>query len=344
MIRIKDVAQRAGVSTATISRVMSGNAYVNPELRERVLAVVREMNYSPNGIARSMSRRKTHTLGLVVSDVTNPFFTSVARGVEDAGQASGYSVVLCNTDENPDKERTYLSVLRENRVDGILLAVSSSDVEHVDRLLHAGTKLVLIDRVAPGISVPSVLVDNVGAMREAVEYLLDLGHRRIGIVTGNTAVTTALERVQGYESALDRAGIAHDPALIFSSDFTEPGGHDAGFRLSTMPDPPTAVICSNNQMTTGLLIALRERGVHIPEDISIIGFDDLPYFSLLDHPLTAVAQPMYEMGRRACELLLQMLSDEDETIPPETQIRLPTHLVVRDSCREPRQQGSLHAC
>lgn len=333
MARLKDVADRAGVSTATTSRVLTGKGYVSDELRHRVLLAVEELNYSPDGVARSMSQRRTHTIGLVVSDVTNPFFTAVARGVEDIGQQRGYSLVLCNTDENLAKERAYLAVLREKRVDGILLAVSSQEAAHIRPLLDAGTKLVLIDRAIPGFDVPSVTVDNIGGIFQATDYLLGLGHRRIGIITVGIAVSTAVERLDGYKAALARAGMSRDPELIVHGGFTQQDGYESGLRLWSLSKRPTAVISCNNVMTTGLLIALRERGARIPEDVSVIGFDDLPYFALLENPLTAVAQPMYELGRCACELLLRLISGDASLTSEETHLRLPTQLLIRSSCR-----------
>jgi LacI family transcriptional regulator len=329
--RLADVAERAGVSTATISRVINNSGYVSEELRERVLKTVAELNYSPNGVARSMSQRRTLTLGLVVPDISNPFFTALARGAEDVGQKSGYSLVLCNTDRDLDKERGYLSVLREKRVDGVMLIMAGSEITHVQQLLDAGMKLVLVDRASPALKAPSVLVNNQSGVYEATRYLLFLGHDRIAVITGPPTVNNAVERLHGYEQALEEAGIPIDQALVIPGNFTYDGGRNAGYKLLDALHRPTAVISLNNGMTTGLLMALHERGARIPVDISVIGFDDLPYFQLLEHPLTAVSQPMYEMGKRACELLLELISGgiEDPTVH---HIRLPTKLILRDSC------------
>jgi len=318
---------------------LSGVAYVSEELRERVLRAVKDLDYSPDGIARSMSQRRTLTLGLVVSDITNPFFTAVSRGVEDTGQKSGYSVVLCNTDEDVEKERGYLRVLREKRVDGILLTTAGREGGHIQRLVEAGTKLVLIDRSIPGLSVPSVQVDNFGGVHRATEYLLNLGHRRIGIVTGRLSVSTADERLRGYEGALAAATVQLDPSLIVSGHFTEEGGHEAGRNLLSRSHRPTAVISCNNFMTTGLLVALREGGSRVPEDVSVISFDDLPYFALLDHPVTVISQPMYDLGRSACELLLRLITGELSPSSSKAHIRLPTGLVIRESCRRVDSQN-----
>jgi LacI family transcriptional regulator len=329
--RLADVAARAGVSTATISRVINSSGYVSDELRERVLKAVTELNYSPNGVARSMSQRRTLTLGLVVPDISNPFFTALARGAEDVGQRSGYSLVLCNTDRDLDKERGYLSVLREKRVDGVMLILAGSETTHVQQLLDGGMKLVLVDRSSPALKAPSVLVNNQSGVYEATEHLLSLGHHRIAVVTGPSTVNNAIERLGGYEQALEEAGIPIDQALVIPGNFTYDGGRNAGYKLLDALHRPTAVISLNNGMTTGLLMALRERGARIPVDMSVIGFDDLPYFQLLEHPLSAVSQPMYEMGKRACELLLELIGGAIED-PAAHHIRLPTRLILRDSC------------
>lgn len=320
------------MSAATTSRVLSGKEFVSEELRQRVLQAVEELNYSPNAVARSMAEHRTLTLGLVVSDVTNHFFTAVARGVEDAGQKAGYSVVLCNTDEQIEKERAYLSVLREKRVDGIILAVSSTEVAHITRVVEAGTVIVLIDRAAPKLNVPSVLVDNVGGVRRAVEYLIGLGHRRIGVVAGSPEVATAGERIAGYRSALSACGIPYDASLVALGDLKEAGGRTAAMKLWARSDRPTAIVSLSNVMTTGALLALRQCGARIPTDVSFIGFDDLPYFELLEHPLTVVTQPTYELGRYACELLLQSVESGGSFDRSHQEIRLPTQLIVRSSC------------
>jgi DNA-binding LacI/PurR family transcriptional regulator len=334
--RLKDVADHAGVSTATISRVLSGKGYVSPPLRERVLAAVAELNYVPNGIARSMTQRRTRVLGLIVSDITNPFFTAVARAVEDTAQEAGYTLVLCNSDERLVKERAYLAVLRENRVDGIILAATTTETAHVEPLIGAGIQLVLIDRGVPDLSVPSVQVDNFGGMYEATNYLLALGHHRIALIAGGMAISTAQERQEGFEAALQDAGIdftGAGEARIVDGGLSIQGGHDAALQLWDHPDRPTAIVAWSNVTTTGLLLALHERGVHVPDDVSIIGFDDLPQFVFLDHSITVVEQPTYEMGRQACQFLVRLLDEEVPVPAGDARVRLPARLVVRDSCR-----------
>jgi len=331
---LRDVARLAGVSTATTSRALSGRGFVSPELREKVLSAAKALNYTPNGLARSMSMRRTHTLGLVVSDVTNPFFTAIARSVEDAGQERGYSVVLCNTDGDADKESAYLTMLHEKRVDGILLSTTGKATRQIRSAVEAGIRMVLIDREAPGLDIPFVSAESRTGMYEAGQYLLGLGHRRIGVITGDPDVPTARARLDGLLDAMRQAGIEADPELILPGDFSEAGGRRAGRQLLTHPQPPTAIVSCNNLMTSGLLFSLRDTNKRFPHDVSILGFDDLPFFSLLEHPLTVVDQPTFEIGRVACHILLDIL-DGSEAQSAGASTRLPTRLVIRDSCQPP---------
>ncbi len=332
MSRLVDVARRAHVSLATTSRVLNGTEFVSDALRQRVLAAAKDLNYTPDGIARSMAKGHTRTLGLVVADITSSFFSQVARGVEDMGHAHGYSVVLCNADEDLSKEQAYLAMLREKRVDGILLAPSSGEAAHVQRLADAGVKLALLDRGIPALGLPSVQVDNVGGMHRATEYLLGLGHRRIAMVVGDLAITTARQRLQGFTAALEAAKIPLDPDLLIPARPHQDGGYDAARRIWSLRPRPTAIISWGDVTTTGVLLALRDDGARIPEDISVIGFDDVPLFSLLARPLTAIAQPAYEVGQRACDLLLRLIRDDAPLPPEESQVILPTQFLMRASC------------
>lgn len=329
-VRLTDVSELAGVSSATTSRVLSGKGFVSDELRLRVLSAVEELHYIPNGLARSMSLQRTHSLGLVVSDVTNPFFTVLARGVEDVGQERGYSVVLCNSDSKPEKERAYLEMLHQKRVDGIMVSANGADADPINRILRAGIGVVLVDRVLDHIDAPSISADNFGGALSATKYLLDLGHISIGIIAGKLDASTGEERLAGFRAAMDNKGLRVDESMVLRGDFTEEGGHLSALQLFSRPTPPTALISCNNLMTIGALFALRSLGRRVPSDLSLVSFDDLPLFSLLDHPLTVVSQPAYEMGRVACRLLIDQLEGLD---PTERNVRLNTELIVRDSCR-----------
>jgi LacI family transcriptional regulator len=337
MKRMEDVARQAQVSTATVSRVLNGAGFVSEELRQRVFAAAKEFNYAPNGIARSMAKGQTLTVGLVVGDITSPFFSHLARGVEDAVQANGYSLILCNADEDPTKEHAYLSILLEKRVDGILLAASNKDAGHVERLHESGVKLVLLDRVVPGLAVPAVQVENFGGIYQATEYLLALGHHRIAMAVGDLAISSARRRLDGFQAALEANGITLDPDLVVHAQPHQAGGYDAARQIMDLRPCPTAIISWSDVTTTGVLLALRDRGARIPEDISVVGFDDAPLLSLLACPLTVVAQPAYEVGLRASELLLRLIRDPAPLTDEESQILLPTQLITRASCGPARQ-------
>jgi LacI family transcriptional regulator len=256
----------------------------------------------------------------------------VARGVEDRGRKEGYGVFLCNTDEDLKTEVQYLNLLSGRRVDGILLAPAGGDPTHIRRLAESGIKLVLLDRTVAGLEIPSVLVDNTESTRRATSYLLSLGHRDIAVVTGKPSVSNSEERLEGYLRALREARMPVRESLILSGGFTYEGGYECGLLIGRAAVPPTAVLCCNNIMTTGLLVALRECDMHVPENISLISFDDLPYFTLLQHPVTAITQPTYELGSRACSLLIEMLDSPNEVTSARTGIRLPAEIVIRESC------------
>lgn len=330
MITIRDVAQRARVSVATAARALGGYGYVSIVTRRRVLRAASALDYHPNAIARSMIKGQTHTLAVVVSDNANPFFAAVVRGVEDTVLADGYAIVLCNADENPAKESIYLRMIREKRVDGLILSPSGGPVKLLTSLVRHETPVVLIDRRLDGVDADAVLVDNRAGARAAVEHLIALGHTRIGIISGPQRVFTASERLAGYMTTLRAAGIPVDEPLILEGNFKAESGYDLAGRLVDSSRPPTALFVANNLMTLGALLRLKELGVNIPRDIAVVGFDDMPWAPILTPPLTAVAQPSYEFGTAAAHLLMQRLQ-APKAAPPQTIVFQPK-LVVRESC------------
>jgi LacI family transcriptional regulator len=326
---IKHVAERAGVSTATVSRVLAGGSGVRRELIESVQEAVRLLDYQPNRVARNLRVRATRTIGLIIPDIQNPFFTSVVRGIEDVLQGDGYTLLLGNTDDNQERERVYLSTLHAEGVAGIILVTSDGRTPEFRRLLKAKVPLVVIDRVPAGLNVDAVTVANLEGAREATAHLIDLGHRRIGFIGGPAHLSTASERQSGYEEALRAAGYASAPELIKYGDFRQTGGYRAMRELLAIPEPPTAVFIANNLMTLGALQAIHECGLSIPDDIGIISFDDMSWATSLQPPLTAVAQPTYELGATAAELLLARMRDPER---PVRRVVLNTELMIRASC------------
>jgi LacI family transcriptional regulator len=325
---MRDVAERAGVSVTTVSHVINETRPVSDELRERVLVAINELGYQPNILARSLRRGKTHTIGMIVPDSANPFFAEVARGIEDTSFKHGYNLVLCNSDGDLSKETIYIDVLTEKRVDGILFVAAGTSTEHIRSLRERGMPLVVVDRELPGVAVDSVLTDNARGGWLATSHLIELGHRRIGCITGPSDVTPSADRITGYRQALREAGIPLDAALIVKGDFQFESGYRAAHQLLAMDDPPTAFFACNDLMAVGAISAALERGYRVPIDLSVVGFDDVPLASFNNPPLTTIAQPKYEMGVLAATMLLERLGDGD--MAPRRQL-LDTSLLIRQS-------------
>lgn len=332
MSTIHDVAKAAGVSIATVSATINQSAYVSPALQERVRKAVAEVGYHPDGIARSLKTRTTKTLGLIISDISNPFFTAVIRGIEDVANARGYTLVLCNTDERLEKERAYVQLLRSRRVDGLIMAPVGIAEEYEGFDAAVAVPLVFIDRRVPG-RADAVVVDNVRGALDVVRHLIDLRHRRIGIITGLPKISTSKERLQGYRQALTEAGLPVDPALLKIGYSRLDGGYQAARELLGLPARPTAVFATNNLMAIGLMRAVAECGLRCPQDISVACFDDFEWASVFHPRLTTVAQPTYDMGTKAAELLLARLDGSHAGEPREV-VLSPT-LIIRDSCGAP---------
>jgi LacI family transcriptional regulator len=332
MATIKEIAQLARVSIGTVSNVINGTAVVSPRRRERVLAAIRELDYHPNQVARSLKLKTTRMLGMVISDITNPFFPQLVRGAEDVALKHNYLLITFNTDDNLEREKQVLSVLRQRRVDGVLLVVAPNvgNDSHIRDILKAGVPTVCLDRVPAGIDVDSVSVDNVSGAHRCVQHLASMGHRRIAILTGPARVQTAAERLQGYKQALLEAGLPIRPELIREGDFRSESGYQLGRELLAGADRPTAVFVGNNMMSLGLLRALGELGLRCPEDIAVAMFDDFPFADAFRPRLTAVAQPAYSIGYRGAELLIERIEKKrQESVP--IRIRLSTDLMIRES-------------
>ncbi|MBI3362906.1 MAG: LacI family DNA-binding transcriptional regulator [Chloroflexi bacterium] len=329
MTTVKEVAKRAGVSTATVSRVLNDIPNVTPDARKRVQDAVQALNYRPSRVARRLRIKHTQVIGLIISDIQNLFFTSVTRGIEDIASRNGYSLILCNTDEDADRERVYLEVMHAENVAGIILA-SATETGHDPELLNGRIPVVALDRLITDVQLDTVLVDNVGGAETAVAHLLSHGHRRIGMISSQQQLTTAREREDGYGRALKEFGLPVEPSLIRKADVRQiADSRRQALDLLALPDRPTALFTFNNTTTLGTLTAIQERGLRIPDDVAVAAFDDLPWATLLDPPLTAVPQPTYELGKTAAEMLLARIANPHR---PTTQNRLSLDLVVRESC------------
>ena len=322
---IRDVAAAAGVSPATVSRVLNGKVKVAAELHVRVQAAVESLGYRPNAMARNLRNRATMVLGAVISDVTNPFFTSMVRGFEDVAHTAGYSVVLANSDEDLDKERRYLEVAAAEQMAGVVLSPASSTRTDVSVLTSYGIPLVTVDRQLKGGHVDSVIIDNHRAAKEATTHLMEQGCRRIAYISGPTTTTTGERRLAGYRAALRSTGL--DP-IVTRADFRVDGGYRAAMQLLDATPPPDGMLVGNNLMALGALQALQERGVALPEDIAFVSFDGVIWARILQPTLTVVEQPTYDIGRQAAELLLARITSPGK---PVAEVVLPAELKIGQS-------------
>lgn len=329
MATIRDVAKRAGVAPITVSRVINNSGYVSEKTRARVEAAIADLGYVPNVLARSLRSRRTDTLALILTDISNPFWTTVARGVEDAASAAGFNVILCNTDESEAKQGKYLHVLMQKQVDGVLLVPASSADGPIQFVRGQDTPIVVLDRRIPGAQVDTVRGDSEGGAYQLTRLLLSLGHRRIAVLSGPQGISTAEDRVAGYRRAMTEAGLNLDPAWVHYGKYSLEGGYDMAQQVLARSPRPSGLFAGNNFVAIGALWALREAGLRVPEDMALVSFDDLPADLVVVPFFTVAAQPAYEMGRRATELLLERLSGE----APEAyqEVVLPIEIIVRQS-------------
>ena len=343
---IRRVADRAGVSIATVSRVSADPRAVSDELRVRVQEAALALNYRPSRAARTLRGLTSKAVGVVIPDLENPFFTSVVRGIDLVLQAAGYTLLLASSDEDAARERTILETLRAEGVAGIIFVPINPARDAYHDVLAPPLYTVAVDRSPANLRPDLVTVDNVEGTRIGVAHLLDMGHRDVALLGGPSKHSTAKERERGYEQAMREAGLPIRPELVYYGDFREGGGYDGMKALMALPHRPTAVFVANNLMTLGAFRALHEAGIRIPEEISLVGFDDMPWATSLNPPLTAASQPSQEIGSSAADLLL------DRIARPERAIRhliLQTKLIVRASCgaslhrARPKASPVLHA-
>lgn len=328
---LRDVARRAGVAVSTASLALNGRPHVSAQLACRVHQAALELGYQPNGVARSLRTRRTQLVSLVVADINNPFFAAMARGAEEALRQSGYCLLICNTDEDALREERFLEVALHKKTDGVLLVPTGRQHPGLEALARQKCPVVLLDRRMPRMEADAVLSDNIGGAYIGTEFLLQEGHRRIGVITGHMMVSAIRERLAGHIKALRDYGIERDGQLIISGGHTREGGYHACKSLLDVERPPSAIFSTNNLMARGALLALRDLGRTCPEEVSLLGFDDFDEAALLTPPLTVVAQQPYEMGLAAGQLLLTRLEGEGRAQKRVRQIRLKTALVRRGS-------------
>lgn len=329
MASIRDVAQHANVSTATVSHVINGTRYVSPELTERVRTVMSELKYRPDAVARSLRRRETLTIGLLVPSVEIPFFASVAYSVERAAADNGYNIILCNSEWEPAEERNHLQELIDRRVDGLICISAGMDAAQIAPVIEADTPVVTFERPMLDTGLDAVGLDNLKGGYIATKHLLELGHRRIAAITGLTISTLSSDRLQGYQSALTEAGLSMNSSLIFYGDYQPQTGRQAMEHFLTLPERPTAVFAFNDMMAMGVLQTLNEHALQVPEDMAVVGYDGIRSSQFMSPALTTVRQPTEEMGQIAVELLINRIQGKGSA--QAQYIKLEPELIIRAS-------------
>ncbi len=330
MVTRNDVARLAGVSAATVSYVINnGPRPVAEETRSKVLKVIQDLDYHPSAVARNLRMQRSSTLGLVLPDTQNPFYSQVTRGIETVAFENGYSLLLCPSDYSLEREIQYIDTLQMQRVAGVILIPSTASMESYDKLVNCGIPTVVVDRYVEGHKVVAVAVNNFQGAYLATEHLLKLGHSRIGVITRPVELSHSQKRIQGYLTALNDHGVPFDDQLVAPGGYYLENGRKAFNQLMELKVPPTAIFAYNDIMAIGALRAAHQYGLSVPRDFSIVGFDDIPQADFTTPALTTVRQAKYNMGRRGAELLLRLINNEIVTIDPEPLLEV--ELVIRES-------------
>lgn len=327
-ITIKDVAQAAGVSIATVSRILNGQSGVSPGLIAQVQLAVEELDYQPNAVARALKVQESRSLGLIIPDIENPFFPALVRGVEDYAQQKGYALILCNTDGRPEEEAKYIKFLLSKQVDGILCVANLSYDEHSAWLQQVAVPIVLLDRRIAGAPFSTVLVDNTKGAAMAVEHLIQQGRRRIAMIGGKVQSPTNIERAEGYIQTLMRHGLPYSNELIVNADFTFEGGFAACKALIDRGKNFDAVFAANDMMAIGVIECLTQHHIQVPEDVAVVGFDNIRMAGWYKPALSTISQPVYEMGQLAVKMVLEQMMDN--TVEAQT-VMLTPELIIRHS-------------
>ncbi len=328
---LKDVAQKLNISVSTVSRVVNGKVYVKPETREMVMKALDELNYTPNQVARSLKNKATKTIGIVVPDISEDFFAYVIKGIDNVLSRNGYTIILCDTGESAQKEELYINLLSEKQIDGVILATVCKEHQTLYKLIAKELPIIFIDNL-PHLKTnyDSVIIDNSRASYMAVEHLINLGHKTVGAIIGKMDETTGYERLSGYKKALEDNHLPVNENLIKIGDFKEKSGYEGMKSLLEMNKDISAVYVASSKMTYGAIKAIKEKGLQIPKDISLVGFDIHDVSGLITPSITTVLQPEERIGKVAGELMLKRLQDSDERYSQK--IVLEPEILIRDSC------------
>lgn len=347
MASIRDVAELAGVSTATVSHVINGTRYVSPELTERVQAILLELNYQPDAVARSLRRRETLTIGLLIPNLEIPFFASVAYSIERAAAEHGYNIILCNSEWQQEKESMHLQGLLARRVDGLICISAGMNAAEIAPFIDEGVPVVMFERQMPGIGLDAVGIDNAKGAYRATRHLLSLGHQRIAVVTGKSISTVSDRRLRGYQQALEETGIDYKKDYVFFGDYLPESGSLAIEHFLSLSERPTAIFAFNDLMALGALQALFRLGIVVPDEMAVVGFDGIVVSQFTSPALTTVKQPLTKMGQTAVSLLMDRIRGQG---PEQAQyIELEPELIIRassapqdDSKAATKSEQSLH--
>ncbi|MDN4074948.1 LacI family DNA-binding transcriptional regulator [Fictibacillus terranigra] len=327
---LKEVAQLANVSTATVSNVINETKYVSDSVKKNVYSAMNALNYVPNTVAKSLRVQESNLIGLIISDISNPFFSHVVRGIEDNLTEFGYNVLLCNTDSDVEKEKKYLKVLLGKRVDGLIVSSSGNADGYLEELGNLDVPVVFLNRYPDPLLSDIVATNNIKGAYTATEHLIQHGYKRIGMITGPQSISTGRDRLIGYKQALDKHLLPIDERLIKEGDFKAESGNRLTKELIKQDFKPDALLISNNFMTLGAYHAIKELGIRVPEDLAIIGYDDPDWAAVSNPSLTAVKQPAYDQGVQAANLICERIKRKDQFKPRE--IYLDPSLIVRESC------------
>ena len=327
---LKDVAKEAGVSVGMASRVLGNYGYFSEETKEKVLKAAKKVNYRRNLLARALKNNQTKAIGVIISNIASFFWATIVRAIEDSANKSGYHIIVCNTDEEPEKAKEYISMLYERSIDGLIISPSPRIYGYLKKISEDGLPVVLVDRKLKGLRVPTITVDNENGAYEAVKYLVKLGHSRIAIITGLKGIFTSDERLSGYNRALIENNIQIDQALIKEGKFKKDMAYQITKELVSMKNPPTAIFTCNETMTLGAILALKEMKIDISKDVKVVGFGNPDWIELINPPITTVSQPTYAIGTLACENLLQEIKGVRHDKIFYNDIVLKTELIIRE--------------
>lgn len=331
MASMNEVAKKAGVSIATVSRVLNNSESVNEETRAKILKAIKDLKYQPSRVAKRLRSKSGagNLLGVLIPDIQNPFYVDVLRGIEDVAYQNNYVIIMCNFSQDEKKEAMYLDILESEAIDGLIAAPAHEDDPRIKKILRNGLPVVCVDRGLKGVDVDVVWVNNEEGSYQAVSFLAQKGYKRIAHIGGLTTIPSSRLRDAGYRKALTEHGLPVDENLIVHGDSSYASGIQFTTQLLDLPAPPDAIFTGNNLITLGALEVINSRKLRIPQDIAILGFDDMNWSNALNPPLTAVRQPAYEIGKRAGELLIQRIKDPKR---PCLQMTLNSELKVRSSC------------